>query len=77
MTVNDGKGLFDRDGMFDEIHKKMEVLADAKGVFRAGLIWDIDQMIQVLQKGINDEVEKKNDAIESLKRQINDMQKGE
>lgn len=77
MTVNDGKGLFDRDGMFDEIYKKMEVLADARGVFRAGLIWDIDQMIRCVQKGINDEVDKKNEVIETLKHQISDMQKGE
>ena len=77
MTVNDGKGLFDRNGMFAEIRKKLEVLADAKGVFRAGLIWDIDQMMKVLQSGINDEVDKKNEVIETLKHQISDMQKGE
>lgn len=77
MTVNDGKGLFDRDGMFVEIRTKLELLADSKGVLRAGLIWDIDQMMKVLQKGINDEVDKKNEVIETLKHQISDMQKGE
>ena len=55
MTINDGKGIFDKYGMIDEMARKMDVLADAKGAFRCGLIWDMTQMLKALAEGLKKE----------------------
>ena len=52
MTINDGKGIFDKYGMLEEIKKRLEILADAKGVFRCGLIWDISDMVKAVEEGL-------------------------
>ena len=66
--MNDGKGLFDKFGMIDEISRKMEALADAKGVLRCGLIWDIAGMLRALKDGLKKEDETTALKIEELKR---------
>ena len=68
MEVNDGKGLFDKFGMIDEMSRKMEALADAKGVLRCGLIWDIAGMLHALKDGLKKEDEATALKIEELKR---------
>ena len=68
MEVNDGKGLFDKFGMIDEISRKMEMLADAKGVLRCGLILDIAGMLRALKDGLKKEDEATALKIEELKR---------
>jgi len=68
MEVNDGKGLFDKFGMIDEILRKMEALADAKGVLRCGLIWDIAGMLRALKDGMKKEDEAAARKIDELKR---------
>lgn len=62
MTINDGKGLWDKYGMIAEINKKLEVLADAKGTLRCGLIWDISNMVKALGDNL-----KKDDAAQAAK----------
>lgn len=68
MALNDGKGLFDKYGMIEEMLKKLNAAADAKGVFRAGLLWDISQMLLALEKGLKDEDERHNEAISCLEK---------
>jgi hypothetical protein len=62
LTINDGKGLWDKYGMIAEINKKLEVLADAKGTLRCGLIWDISNMVKALGDNL-----KKDDAAQAAK----------
>lgn len=68
MNVNDGGGLFDKIGMIDEMSRKVDALADAKGVFRCGLIWDIAGMLRTLKDGLKKEDETTALKIEELKR---------
>ena len=48
--------------MIAEINKKLEVLADAKGTLRCGLIWDISNMVKALGDNL-----KKDDAAQAAK----------
>ena len=68
MTINDGKGLFDKYGMLKEIREKMDVLAETKGVLRCGLIWDITQMVKAVEEGLRKDDEAHAAKIEELKR---------
>lgn len=70
MTVNDGKGLFDIKGMFDEALRKLDLIADAKGVLRAGILWDTAQMIKAMKDGVMKELASKNDQINQLSAEI-------
>ena len=62
MTINDGKGLWDKYGLLSEISKKIEVLADAKGTLRCGLIWDISNMV----KALGDNMKKEDEAQQGM-----------
>ena len=70
MTINDGKGLWDKYGMISEIKTKMEVLADAKGTLRCGLIWDITNMMKALEGNLKRDDEAQAAKVEELKRII-------
>lgn len=70
MTINDGKGLWDKYGLISEIKTKMEVLADAKGTLRCGLIWDITNMMKALEGNLKKDDEAQAAKIEELKRII-------
>jgi len=70
MTINDGKGLWDKYGLISEIKTKMEVLADAKGTLRCGLIWDIANMVKALEGNLKKDDEAQAAKIEELKRII-------
>lgn len=63
-------GLFNNAGLCDDILKKIEVLADAKGSLRCGLIWDITLEIKALKSGIEKDKKLADDKIEELKRQL-------
>lgn len=75
MKVNDGNGLFDKFGMIDEILRKMDALADTKGVLRCGLIWDISGMITAMKDGLKKEDEATAQKIEELKRMVEEANK--
>ncbi|MBP5727495.1 MAG: hypothetical protein J6Y48_10530 [Clostridia bacterium] len=62
MTINDGKGLWDKYGLISEISKKIEVLADSKGTLRCGLIWDISNMV----KALGDNLKKEDEAQQGM-----------
>ena len=68
IKVNDGGGLFDKFGMVQEMQKKLEVLADAKGTLRCGLIWDMRGMLSALADGLKQEDEANTRKVEELKR---------
>lgn len=70
MTINDGKGLWDKYGLISEIKTKMEVLADAKGTLRCGLIWDITNMLKALEGNLKKDDEAQASKVEELKRII-------
>ena len=70
MTINDGKGLWDKHGLISEISKKLEVLADAKGTLRCGLIWDISNMVKALGDNLKKDDEAQAAKVEELKRII-------
>lgn len=70
MTINDGKGLWDKYGLISEISKKIEVLADAKGTLRCGLIWDITNMLKALEGNLKKDDEAHTAKVEELKRII-------
>ena len=67
IKVNDGGGLFDKFGMVQEMQKKLEVLADAKGTLRCGLIWDMRGMLSALADGLKQEDEANTRKIEQMK----------
>ena len=75
MNVNDGGGLFDKIGMIDEALRKVEALADAKGVLRCGLIWDIAQMLKTLKNGLQNEDKATAQKIEEMKRIVEEANK--
>lgn len=74
MTINDGKGLWDKYGLISEIKTKMEVLADAKGTLRCGLIWDITNMVKALEGNLKKDDEAQAAKVEELKRIIEHKQ---
>lgn len=74
MTINDGKGLWDKYGLISEIKTKMEVLADAKGTLRCGLIWDITNMLKALEGNLKKDDEAQAAKVEELKRIIEHKQ---
>lgn len=73
LKVNDGKGLFDKYGMFEEILTKIDLIADSKGALRCGLIWDVAGMIKALKKGIKEEESNYISKIEELKSQLGEI----
>lgn len=45
--------------MINDMQQKMEALADAKGAFRCGLIWDITSSLKALRVALKAEDEAK------------------
>lgn len=74
MEINDGKGIFDKYGMLNEIRKKLDLAADARGAIRCGLLWDISCMLAALQDGLKKEDGANVQKIETLKAQIQAME---
>lgn len=74
--VNNGNGLFDTQGMFKETLAMIDVLADAKGVFRAKSISCLYDMVKALKDGVQKEIAGKDAKIEELKAQLEIIQKG-
>ena len=63
--------------MIAEINKKLEVLADAKGTLRCGLIWDISNMVKALGDNLKKDDEAQNAKVEELKRIISQREEPE
>jgi hypothetical protein len=63
--------------MIAEINKKLEVLADAKGTLRCGLIWDISNMVKALGDNLKKDDEAQAAKVEELKRIISQREEPE
>ena len=53
--------------IIEELQKKLEVLADATGTLRCGLIWDVRCGLQALLDGLKQEDEANARKIEQMK----------
>lgn len=78
LTVNDGNGLFDSEGMCDSIVNDCNSLV--KHVFNGQYILFCNTVVQMslklanLQKGIRADIESKDKIIEELKRMNDELQ---
>ena len=66
----------DKYGMIEEMQKKMEVLADAKGAFRCGLIWDVVCGLKALRDNLQSEDATNAQKIEAMKNSLKALQEG-
>lgn len=75
LTVNDGKGLLDNEGMCDSITADLNIavklLMSGQTVQFCGKVYEICLKLANLKKGIRQDLESKDKIIEELKR-IND-----
>lgn len=60
-------GIFDKFTLIDDVLKKLDMLADAKGAFRCGLIWDITGELKALREGLKKEDVAHKQQIEAMK----------
>ena len=71
ITVNDGKGLLDNDGLIDAIILKLnasvQLLFNGKYIPFCGCVNELGQMLVALKKGVSEETKKLKNNIESLK----------
>lgn len=70
MNINDGKGIFNKYGIIDEMKRKMDLIADTTGALRCGLIWDVACMLKALREGLQKDDEVNAQKVEELKRII-------
>lgn len=72
LTVNDGKGLYDNDGMFDaiivKINTALKSLMDGQTIDFCGKINESCRMILVLKQAVINEREGLKNKVEDLKR---------
>ena len=75
VTVNDGKGLYDNIGLVDtlitDLNSLPVLLASGQAIKAAGVVYFMGQKLVNLKKGIQADLDSKNQIIEELKR-IND-----
>lgn len=63
--------------LFDGISKNLDAIADARGVLRAGAIWETAKMTAQLKEEVKKQLAAKDAKIEELKGQLEIIQKGE
>ena len=72
LTVNDGKGLMDNEGLCDslivDLNNLLKVLIDGQFVKFCALIVGMVQKISNLKKGISDEMNLMKEKVDELKR---------
>ena len=59
-------GVFSKFELIDDMLKKLDVLADAKGTFRCGLVWDISNEMKALREGLEKEDAANKQLIKSM-----------
>lgn len=79
MTVNDGKGLYDNEGMckllLKDLNELPKLLIDNQFIEFGRKIGEMGQKILNLHKGIRADMESKNQQIEELKRANDELLK--
>lgn len=77
LTVNDGKGLMDNEGLCDslivDLNNLPKVLIDGQFVKFCALIVGMVQKISNLKKGISDEMNLMKEKVDELKRMNDDL----
>lgn len=63
-------GVFSKFELIDDMLKKLDVLADAKGTFRCGLIWDISNEMKALREGLEKEDAANKQLIKSMEANV-------
>ena len=66
----------DKYAIIESIMNHLEVLADAKGVLRCGLIWDMNLSLKALKESLKKEDEANAQKVEALKAQMQAMESG-
>jgi hypothetical protein len=61
---------------FDGILRNLDSIADAKGVIRAGALWETAQIAANLKSEVQKQLDGKDAKIEELKAQLEIIQKG-
>lgn len=79
MTVNDGKGLFDNEGLCDTIKQDLNNLIrlamNGQYIVACSLVASIAVRLENLKKGIKNDSDSQKEKIEELKRQIDSLLK--
>ena len=77
ITVNDGKGLYDNEGLCDSLKQDLnniiKLAMSGQFVAACGLITGMSVKLTNLKKGIKDDTDGLKEKIEDLKRLINSM----
>lgn len=63
----------DKYGAIDEMLKKLDVMADAKGTLRCGLIWDLSLTLKSLKAWLEKEDAAHEEKVETLKKHIENL----
>ena len=66
----------DKYAIIEEMKKKIDLAADAKGALRCGLLWDVSCSLAKLAEGLKAEDETHAQKIEALKAQNQAMEEG-
>lgn len=77
ITVNDGKGLFDNEGLCDTIKQDLNNLIrlamNGQYILACSLVASIAVRLENLKKGIKNDSDSQKEKIEELKRQIDSL----
>ena len=72
LTVNDGKGFIDNEGMFDsitsDVNTAVKLVMSGQYIQFCGKVYEICVKLANLKKGIRQDLESKDKIIEELKR---------
>lgn len=55
VKINDGGGLFDQFGLIDQMIMEVELIADAHGTVRCGLLANLAGQLKALKDGLKKE----------------------
>ena len=77
MTVNDGNGLYDNEGLCDsllmDLNRTQKLLIDNQFIAFCDLIAKMGQKINNLKKGVRSDLDAKDEEIADLKRLNNEL----
>lgn len=67
---------FNKFATIQEMKEKLNMLADAQGTLRCGLVWNLNQLLEVLSNGLNAEDEANAQKVNELMRVISEQNQG-
>lgn len=66
---------FNKFAMIQEMKEKLNMLADAQGTLRCGLVWNLNQLLDAMVNGLRAEDEAQAQKVNELMRVISEQQK--